>query len=322
VDILLLLLIVTALYVAWSVGANDETMALVAGLNMFSISLVVAVGAILDLLGAVTFSYSVEKTLGERLLSFRLTIVDALIIVFAIASWLLLASLKGWPVSTTHSAVGAAIGLGIFKAGLGGVNWRVLGEVVGGWILSPVLGLVGAYVAIIALNRAAGRLIRGFDAEFRTRQLSGWMLFAWAGVTAFSRGANDVANATAFLTPFASNPDTMRLLGGIGMALGLYMLGRKVVKNVGLELVELDPLTALGVQLVTAVILLVGTYMGLPLSGTHILVSAIIGAGLAKRVWVNTSNLKEILLTWVATFPGAAVITLAVCMALASLSLI
>ncbi len=321
-DLLLVLLIVMALYVAWSVGANDETMALIAGLNMYSISLIVAIGAILDLLGAVTFSYKVEETLGERLLSFNLTIADALIIVFAIASWLLVASLKGWPVSTTHSAVGAAIGLGLYKAGIMGVNWSVLGEVVGGWVLSPVLGLVGAYAAILLLHRAAGRTIRGFDREFKVRRLSGWLLFLWAGVTAFSRGANDVANATAFLTPFSSSPDLMRLLGGAGMAVGLYMIGRRVVKNVGLELVELDPLTALGVQLVVALILLVGTYMGLPLSGTHILVSAIIGAGLAKRVWVNTSNLKEIVATWVATFPGAAVIAYVVCVVLGGMALI
>ncbi len=315
-DGLLFLLIILGLYVAWSVGANDETMALVAGLNIFNISLIVAVGAILDFLGAVTFSYKVEETLGTRLLGFRLTPAEALIIVFAIASWLLLASLKGWPVSTTHSAVGAAIGLGLFKAGMTGVNWGVLWEVVGGWVLSPLLGLIGAYLAIKLMLALARSTIKGLRREFKARHFSGWLLFAWAGVTSFSRGANDVANATAFLTPIASNPDLIRLLGGAGMAMGLYVIGRRVVKNVGLELVELDPITALGVQLVTALILLVGTYLGLPLSGTHILVSAIIGAGLAKRVWVNTTNLRDIVVTWIATFPAAAVIAYLTCLLL------
>ncbi|RLE61091.1 MAG: hypothetical protein DRJ35_01395 [Thermoprotei archaeon] len=307
-EILFIILVALALYVAWSVGANDETMALVAGLNVYSITLIVLVGAIFDFLGAVTFSYKVEETLGQRLLTFPLTYLDALVIVFAIASWLLVASLKGWPVSTTHSAVGAAIGVGLFKIGIEGINWNVLSEVVGGWVLSPVIGLVGAYFVIIFLNKIASFVIDGFNKEFFTRRISGWMLFTWAGLTAFSRGANDVANATAFIIPFFENVNFARILGGAGMAIGLFILGRRVVKNVGLELVELDPLTALGVQLVTALILTIGTLLGLPLSGTHILVSAIIGAGLAKRVWVNTTNLKEILATWVGTFPGAAII--------------
>lgn len=307
-EIFFIILVALALYVAWSVGANDETMALVAGLNVYSITLIVVVGAIFDFLGAVTFSYKVEETLGQRLLTFPLTYLDALVIVFAIASWLLVASLKGWPVSTTHSAVGAAIGVGLFKIGIEGINWNVLSEVVGGWILSPIIGLVGAYFVIIFLNKIASLVIDGFNKEFFTRRMSGWMLFIWAGLTAFSRGANDVANATAFIIPFFENVNFARILGGAGMAIGLFILGRRVVKNVGLELVELDPLTALGVQLVTALILTIGTLLGLPLSGTHILVSAIIGAGLAKRVWVNTTNLKEILATWIGTFPGAAII--------------
>ncbi len=308
-DILLVgISLALAFYVAWSIGANDETMALVAGSGIASIGFVVFIGAVMDFFGAMIFSYKVEETLGERLLSFNLTVMDVLIIVFAIATWLLVASYMGWPVSTTHSAVGAAIGLGLYRIGFHGVNWNVLSDVVLGWVFSPLIGFIGSYVIILVVSKYYKEREKGFIFDLRTQRAAALLLLLWASLTAFSRGANDVANATAFLLSIIDDPFLVRLIGGGGMAIGLFILGRRVVRNVGSELVELDPLTGFSVQMATALILTIGTYLGLPLSGTHILVSAIAGVGLAKKTWINTNNLGTIILTWLATFPGAAII--------------
>ncbi|HFC49151.1 MAG TPA: hypothetical protein ENJ59_00305 [Thermofilum sp.] len=65
----------------------------------------------------------------------HLTPTDVFIITSAMATWLVIGSYKGWLISTTHSGVGAAIGLALFKEGIGGVNWQSLGNVAGAWIL-------------------------------------------------------------------------------------------------------------------------------------------------------------------------------------------
>ncbi len=310
---LLLLSLILAFYVAWSVGANDETMAPLAGIGLMGVTAVALVGALADFAGALAVSGAVEKTLGVKLLTFRATERDVFVILFATATWLVVASYKGWPVSTTHSAVGAAIGLALAKRGLEGINVETLNSVVGGWVFSPLAGVVGAYLTSLIIDRLyRARANKGLVLDLKLFRAAALILFFWSAYTAFFRGGNDVANATAFLLVVSPNPAAVKVVCAVGVALGLLVLGRRVIKNVGNELVELDPLTGISVQMSVALVLSIGTLLGFPLSGTHVLVSAVAGVGLARRVWINTRGLKEIVGTWIATFPGAAVISIVV----------
>ncbi|RLE64796.1 MAG: hypothetical protein DRJ38_04885 [Thermoprotei archaeon] len=305
---LLLMSFILAFYVAWSVGANDETMAVLAGSGFTSILVACLIGAFMDFLGAVLLGYKVEETMGEKLLTYKIDLMDTLVIVAAVATWLVVASYRGWPVSTTHSAVGAAIGLGMYKWGISGVRWESLLNVVAGWVISPIMGFIGAYLTCKLFDLFLAKSINGFDKSLKIAKLSSLTLLAWASYTSFFRGANDIANATAFLSAVYENPFMVRLISGLGMALGLVMLGRRVVKSVGVELVELTPVMGLAIQISVALTVSIGTLLGLPLSGTHILVMAVAGIGVAKKIWINVKGLKEILATWIITFPGAAVL--------------
>ena len=244
------------------------------------------------------------------------------IITAAMATWLILASYKGWPISTTHSVVGAEIGLALYKAGIEGVKWSSLASVAMVWAMSPLLGMTGSYVACKLLDMVARAKLKNLGAVLGAAKASSLFVLACAAITSFSRGGNDVANTTAFLVLVYPNPFTVRLIGGIGMALGLLTLGRRVVKNVGDGLVEITPLTGLAIQISVAVILFTGTLMGLPLSGTHILVGAVAGIGLARRAWMNRQGLGEIAVTWIITFPGAAVMAAALALLMSSLGLL
>ena len=306
---IILISILVAFYVAWSIGANDETMAVALSTGLMNVGLVVALGAIMDFFGALIASASVEETIGVKLLTFDPSELDIFIILVAIASWLVFVSYYGWPASTTHSAVGAAIGLAAYRAGINGFAWPVLGEVVGGWVLSPILGLVSAYFLSIFLESVYRRpKVRNMGRDMRLLRIAAYVVLAWALYTSFYRGGNDSANATAFLLRVYKNPLVVRLVGGAGIGFGLIVLGRRVVRNVGKELVELDSLSGLAVQVSVALVLSIGTILGFPLSGTHILVSAVAGVGLARRIWINMRNIKEIVVTWIVTFPGAAFI--------------
>jgi len=302
-QILLLLGTLIALYIAWSIGANDETMANLAGSKFVSITTAIVLGAIMDFLGAVILGYKVEETISKDLLNYRITEVDALIIVISVALWLTIASSYGWPISTTHSVIGACIGLSIVKSGMEAINWYILAKIILAWLLSPLIGLLCTVVIIKFLSNLINRYAKGLVARVRVTYLAAYLLLIWSCISAFSRGANDIANATAFLSVVYGNSLVMRIICGLGMSLGLVTIGKRVVKSVGFSLSNLDPFTALTVQISVALTMLIGTLAKLPLSGTHILVGSIVGVGVAKGTWLNIGNIKRIILFWILTFP-------------------
>ncbi|RLE68486.1 MAG: hypothetical protein DRJ45_07900 [Thermoprotei archaeon] len=309
-DLLLILVFMLAFYIAWGIGSNDETMASVAGIGLFSLNTIVLLGGLMDFLGAIIFGYKVEETLGKGILIASLSHTDVLIIIFSIASWLIIASYKGWPISTTHSAIGALLGCGIIKFGIQSINFNTLYNVFLGLILSPIFGLFSAMFIEIFLDKIFLNYFKGLEKRLILTKIFSILLLIFTLITAFFRGANDIANATAFLSIVYGESLYIRIINGIGMALGLIILGRRVIKSVGNTLIELTPLTAFSVQISVALIMSIGTLLGIPISGTHVLVSAIIGTGIIRKIWINIKGVREILFTWIITFPGAALLSL------------
>lgn len=299
--------LLTAIYVAWSIGANDETVAPLAGSGILSPSSAVILGGISSFLGAVFLGDKVEATIGENLLRGSLTGLETIIILLSIATLLSLASFYGWPISTTHSTVGAVIGLGVAKWGLNGVSWNTISAVAVGWIASPFIGFIGSVLLNRTLKWVLRRRVKGLTQHMRVSRLSATFLLFWVALTSFSRGANDVGNATALISgiPFFS-PSITRVLTGFGMSVGLVVIGKRVIQSVGTGLVKLDPITALSAQIAVASTMFIGTLLGLPLSGTHILVGAVVGLGVSEGKWVNVKSVREITYMWVATFVGSA----------------
>ena len=299
-----------AFYVAWSIGSNDETVAPLAGSGALSLNTAAALGGVTALLGALFMGRRVEATLGGGIITGALTNTEGLVVLFSLASWLTAASYLGWPVSTTHSSVGAIIGLAVAKWGLHGVRWATIGYVAVSWVASPFIGFAGS-VAIHRVTRIVLRdRVKGLVPQMKLARRSTVLLAFWVLLTSFSRGANDIGNATAMLGEVAGlNPLAVRGFIAAGMALGLFVVGRKVIQAVGVDLVNLDPISALSSQIAVAFTMLAGTYLGIPLSGTHVLVGSVVGLGLSKGIWVNVKGVKEITYTWIATFLGAAAIS-------------
>ncbi|RLG40365.1 MAG: hypothetical protein DRO05_06510 [Thermoproteota archaeon] len=138
---------------------------------------------------------------------------------------------------------------------------------------------------------------------------SALILTLGASLTAFSRGANDIGNATAFLSVVLGRPLLIRLICGAGMAIGLYTFGRKVIESIGLQMIRMSPGMALIAQMSTAIIMFVGTWFGLPISGTHVLVASIAGMALAKRALLNLREVWEIIFSWIVTLPAAGLLS-------------
>ncbi|MEM2921293.1 MAG: inorganic phosphate transporter, partial [Candidatus Bathyarchaeia archaeon] len=129
VNIELVLFAAVAAYIAWGIGANDETMMVAASGSSLSINRLALIGALATCLGAITYGQIVEETIGKGILAILPTSRAGLQIVVATASWLTVVSYFGWPISTSHSTIGAVIGSGIFAHGVENIKWQNLNRI-------------------------------------------------------------------------------------------------------------------------------------------------------------------------------------------------
>jgi len=155
-DFLIILVILFTLYLAFGIGSNDETMSPVVGSGSLSLNKAVLWGGFLACIGCIFFSENVGKNIGSSLLSSELQneydIWMMLAIIISTSTWLVLASLTGAPISTTHSVVGAVLGVAFMWSFIPGndflfsLDWGKLGFIALGWIISPIFGLIAAFL--------------------------------------------------------------------------------------------------------------------------------------------------------------------------------
>jgi len=306
-EYILQLALLIAFYVSWSIGSNDETMAPLAGIGFIDILKITIFGGVSALLGAVLLGQKVEHTMGQEILVGSVSSLEALVIVFSIASWITISSWRGWPISTTHSAVGSAVGIGIIKWGVKGVAWTRVLSIMGAWIASPLIGMVFSFLVSKTLMKFIRSRVKGLINYVEAARISAYVLFISGIIMSFVRGANDIGNATAFVNIQSGyNPVLIRGIIGVGMTFGLILFGRRVLKSVGVELVELTPYRGLLAQLSATLILFGGTWLGFPLSSSHVLVGSVVGVGFAENTWINFEKLFNIFIIWIGTFIGAA----------------
>ncbi|MEZ5338539.1 MAG: anion permease [bacterium] len=175
IQIIFILSIIFGAYMAWNIGANDVANAFGTSVGSKALTIGAAVGlaAIFEFAGAYFVGAHVTETIRSGMVDHD--IVSAEPVLFAIgmtaallsaAIWLNLASKWGWPVSTTHSIVGAVIGFGLVLAGTAAINWPKVWQVVMSWVISPVAGALLsvlvylAFVLPIYRSREPGKLLR------------------------------------------------------------------------------------------------------------------------------------------------------------------
>ena len=142
-------------FMAWGIGANDvaNAMATSVGSKALTIRQAIVVASIFEFLGAVLAGGAVTSTIRTGIVdselladSPELLIYGMLASLLAAGIWLLLSSRKGWPVSTTHSIVGALVGFAAVGIGVDAVHWNQVGTIVLSWIVSPILAGFIAYL--------------------------------------------------------------------------------------------------------------------------------------------------------------------------------
>ena len=152
-DIFIILACLFGFFMAWGVGANDvaNAMGTSVGSKAITIKQAIIIAVIFEFLGAWLAGGEVTATIRGGMLdpvlleaSPQLLVYGMLSALLAAAIWLMIASARGWPVSTTHSIVGAIVGFGAVGLGVEAVAWSRVGTIASSWVVSPLLaGTIG-----------------------------------------------------------------------------------------------------------------------------------------------------------------------------------
>lgn len=315
----------SGLFLGWSLGANDaaNVFGTAVGTRMVRFRTAALICSIFVVLGAVVSGAGTTGTLGKlgavNALAGAFTVaLSAALTVFWMTKWKL-------PVSTSQAIVGAIIGWNLF-AGFP-TDYHTLTEIVGTWVICPVLAAVFAavfyFIFKVFIERARIHIIR-LDSYTR------WGLILVGAFGSYSLGANNIANVMGVfvrVSPFRdldfagilylNSAQQLFFLGGIAIAVGVYTYSRNVMDTVGSELFELTPVAALIVVLSSSMVLFLFASQGLkfwlqahglpslplvPVSSSQAVVGAILGIGIAKsRRNIHLGVLGKIGFGWVAT---------------------
>ena len=237
---------------------------------------------------------------------------------FSIVVYSVGASYFGIPTSESHSLIAGLTGAAIaIHNGLAGVNGAELVKVLYGLVMSLALGFGTGWLICKALTiLCAGLDRRKANGFFKYAQIFG------AAAMSFMHGAQDgqkfigvLMLGVAFCNGMPSLsgvviPVWLMLLCSVVMGLGTSVGGEKIIKSVGMDMVKLEKYQGFSADLAAAVCLLISSVFGIPVSTTHTKTSAIMGVGAVKRLSaINFGVVKDMMLTWVFTFPGCGLIS-------------
>jgi len=154
--------IVFGLYMTWGIGANDvaNVMGTSVGSGAITVTTAIIIAGIFEFCGAALAGGRVTATIRKGIIdatpitnSPEILVFGMLAALLAAAIWLMVASTRGWPVSTTHSIVGAVVGFAIAGIGIDAVKWDKIGQIVASWVISPLLGGVIAFILMVSIRR-------------------------------------------------------------------------------------------------------------------------------------------------------------------------
>lgn len=304
-----------ALVFAFTNGFHDAANAVATSITTRALTprIALAMAAALNLLGAFAgarVARTVESGLVEAPSGAGGLTLIAGALVGAIA-WNLLTWWRGLPSSSSHALIGGLAGAALAAGAV--VHWNgIVTKVVLPLVLSPLLGLVLGY-AVMALVLW---LFRGADAT-RAARVIRYAQTVSAAAVAFGHGMQDAAKTAGvvILTLVASGhraagvgaiPWWVLALAAVALAAGTYSGGSRIVRTLGRRIIALQPAEGLAAESSAAAVFALATATGIPVSTTHTIASAILGAGATRsRKAVRWDVVGGIGLAWVLTLPGA-----------------
>ena len=271
------------------------------------------IAAIAEFLGPFLFGVVVAKTIGDEIVqSSVLTLeVIAASLIGAIV-WNLITWFFGIPGSSSHALIGGMVGAVLASASLEAIKFQGLYKVLIGLFASPLIGFLFGFIItriIYFLVQNATPRINGF---FKRSQL------VTAVALALSHGTNDAQKTMGIISlslviggvlPSFQIPTWVIVISAAAIAIGTAMGGWRLIRTLGGKFYKIRPLNSFSTQLTSGVVILAASFVGVPVSTSQVVSSAIIGVGSAERVSkVRWSVAGEIMTAWLITIPASALL--------------
>ena len=258
---------------------------------------------------------AVAKTVGKGIIDTGLaTEKTVLAAVLGAIVWNLFTWWLGLPSSSSHALIGGLVGAALVQSGTKGVEWHGIAHKVAiPALVAPALAFVAAFSLLLAIYWVFQWMTPGLaNRSFRLGQLvSG----TWVG---FTHGANDAQKTMGViaLALYANGsidtfyiPTWVKIAAGVAIGAGTYAGGWRIMRTLGQRVFQIDPPAGFAAQAASGAVIYASTHYGYPLSTTHVVSGAVLGAGATKRLsavrWGIAGN---IVFAWILTIPASAAV--------------
>jgi inorganic phosphate transporter, PiT family len=271
----------------------------------------VSMAAVLNVVGALTGT-AVASTVGRGIVPPAVATQQlvAAALISAIA-WNLFTWWLAIPSSSSHALIFSIVGAGIAAAGVESIQIAGITKTLQGLVFSPVLGFLGALLLLTALLWIFAR-----SRPLRVTRIFGRLQIVSAAYMAYSHGSNDAQKTMGVLTMAVASyygwsgdewqvPIWIILAAATAMGLGTALGGWRIVRTMGLRVVELRPIDGFVAETAAATVIEVASRLGIPVSTTHVISSAILGVGSTRSLSaVRWGIAGRIVSAWVITIPA------------------
>jgi len=314
--ILLVIIITMALVFDYINGFHDaaNAIATVVSTRVMTPRVAVIFGAVLNLIGAL-LGTEVAATVGKGIVEVNaISLETILCALIAGITWNLITWWKGLPSSSSHALIGSLMGAACFWVGGFGddvVHWEeVMNKVIIPMFVSPLFGFMIGYALMTLLTWAVYKFTVN-----RINGVFGKLQIVTAGMMALSHGMNDAQKSMGVialaLILYKGLPAAEFHVGfeiiipcAVAIALGTLSGGWKIIRTLGSKMIKMQPIHGFAAEATSFSIIMIGSRMGIPLSTTHVITSAIMGVGSTKRLSaVKWTLVTSILWAWVLTIP-------------------
>lgn len=315
-DLLLIFLVAIACFFDFTNGFHDSANAIATVVSTRALSprAALAMSAFLNIIGALVTT-RVATTVGKGIVPPQ--IVNERIILAALLgaiTWNLITWYSGIPSSSSHALVGGIAGAGLFSVGYRSVNWyNILVRVISPAVWSSVLGLLSGFVLMIVLSWIFFRSNPSVVNKLFQR-----LQILSAAAVSFAHGTSDAQKTMGIITmalvaekiiPTFAIPTWVILLCAVVMGLGTAAGGWRIIKTVGMRVIKIEPIQGFSASTCAAGSILLASSLGMPVSSTHVISSAIMGVGASRRLsGVRWGVAGNIVTAWIITIPAAALL--------------
>ncbi|MGH2676327.1 MAG: inorganic phosphate transporter [Actinomycetota bacterium] len=267
----------------------------------------VLMAGVFNLLGGLTGT-AVALTIAQGIIEATLLSLTTVVAALAGAmSWSLLTYRFGIPVSETHGLIGGLVGAALATAGMEGVKWEGLTEVIVAIGASPAIGFIGGIGLISIVYWLFHRARRG-----RVMPWFRHLQRVSAAYMAFSHGRNDAQKPMGVLALglalyFGHEPSVplwVILSAATVAAVGTAYGGWRIIRTLGMRVTDLDPVQGFAAEVSGATVIQLASQVGIPISTTHAITSSILGVGASRRLSaVRWGVTLQIFTSWLLTVP-------------------